>query len=225
MGRRITRKQLKKNDEFVSTMDKLIRKFGEYWKQAAIGFGALMLVTLLWWVFGQWSASRQEKAAVKLNAAIESFQEERDQQASQEKIREGFEEIIASWGRTAQADVARLYLARMDLDAGKIDDARALLVRIKERHKGDAIGRLAALDLIHLQIASGQGSEVAKELEKMVVGRDKTLPRDTALYVLGTVYVEEQKPEQAREYFQKIVDDFSDSPYASKARQKLSELG
>ena len=225
MGRRITRKQLKKNDEFVSTMDHLIRKFGDYWKQITIGLGAFLLLVFLWWAFGQWSASRADKASVMLSAAIENFQKAQKDGTVDENIRREFEKIISSYSRTDQSDVARLYLARMDLDADKTDKARSTLIKIKNKHRGDAIGRVAALDLLHLQIASGQGAEVARELEKMVVGRDSTLPRDTALFELGQVYLEEQKPERAQEYFQKIVDDFPDSAYASRAREELKTLG
>lgn len=225
MARRITRKQLKKNDEFVSTMDTLVRKFSDYWKQTVIGLGIFLLAVFLWWIFSQWSSSRQDKASVMLNSAIKVFQTAKTDGTPTEKVRGAFEKVISTYSRTDQSDMARLYLARLDLDAGKVDEARATLVKIKNRHQGDAIGRVAALDLLHLQISSGQGAEVARELEKMVVGRDKTLPRDTALFELGQVYLEEQKNEQAREYFQKIVDDFPDSPYAAKAKEKIQSLG
>jgi TolA-binding protein len=74
-------------------------------------------------------------------------------------------------------------------------------------------------------VSSGQGAEVAKELEAMVVGRDNQLPRDVALFELGEVFRGEQKIDQAREYYQKLVDEFPESPYLSQARQRLSELG
>jgi len=225
MGRRITRKQLKKNDEFVSTMDRLIRKFGDYWKQASIGLGAFLFIVFLWWAFGQWTSSRADKASVMLNTAITDFQQAQKDGKIDENIRKTFEKVISTYSRTDQSDMARLYVARMDLEEGKVDQARNMLIKVKNRHRGDAIGRVAALDLLHLQISSGQGAEVARELEKMVVGRDKTLPRDTALFELGQVYLEEQKPERAQEYFQKIVDDFPDSAYASRAQEQLKTLG
>ncbi len=73
MGRRITRKQLK-GDEFVSTVDHLIRRFGEYWKPAAAALGAVIVVVFLWWVGGQWSGSRADKASAQLQVAIDSYQ-------------------------------------------------------------------------------------------------------------------------------------------------------
>ncbi len=138
---------------------------------------------------------------------------------------EGFREVVEQYGRTAQGDVSRLYLARIALSRGETDDARAMLVRLADRHEDDALGRLVTLDLVRLRVASGQGTEVAAELEAMVVGRKNQLPRDVALYELGEVFLEEHDPDQAREYFQKLVDEFPESPFGAKARQRLTELG
>ena len=59
----------------------------------------------------------------------------------------------------------------------------------------------------------------------MVVGSNAGLPRDVALYELGQLYLAEQNPTQAGTYFQKLVDDFPESPYLNLARQHLMEIG
>ncbi len=226
MGRRITRKQMKQ-DEFVSTMDKLIRQFGGYWKPALAILGAVLVAVFIWWTFGQWSGSRVDAASARLNEVITAYQEAVTQDGSGDlaEAEAGFAEVIEEYGRTPQADVARLFQARIELGRGETDSARATLVQLVNRHKGDVIGRLAALDLVRLRTASGQGAEVAAELEKMVVGRNTQLPRDVALFELGEVFIAEQKPDQAREYFQKLVDEFPESGYVTQARQRLGELG
>jgi predicted negative regulator of RcsB-dependent stress response len=226
MGRRITRKQLKE-DEFVSTVDQLIRRFGEYWKPAAVALGAVLVVVFLWWVGSEWSSSRAAKASATLQVAVEGYQTAMLQQPPGDlgAAETGFREVAERFGRTAQADVARLYLARIALQRGDVDDARSALIRLADRNRDTALGQLVALDLIKLRIASGQGSEVASELESMVVGRGGELPRDVALYELAEVYREEQQPEQAREYYQKLVDEFPESAYSAPARQRLGELG
>ncbi|RLE26187.1 MAG: hypothetical protein DRJ65_06070 [Acidobacteria bacterium] len=226
MGRRITRKQMKQ-DEFVSTMDHLIRRFGEYWKQALAVLGAVLLMVFIWWMIGQWSGKQADAASEQLSLAVTVYQEAlaQDGGGNLTDAEAGFAEVIEEHGRTDQADIARLYQARIQLGRGEIDTARATLVQLVNRHKDDALGRLAALDLVRLRTASGQGAEVAAELEKMVVGRNSQLPRDVALFELGEVFVAEQKPDQAREYFQKLVDEFPESPYVAQARQRLAELG
>ena len=138
---------------------------------------------------------------------------------------EAFRKVIADYPRTDQADMARLYLARIALGRNQVDDASAALVELVKRHEGDVIGRLANLDLIHLRIEAGQAVEVAAELEAMAAGQAKGLPRDAALHELGELYIREKQPEKARAYFETLLDEFPESPYVVGARRRLDELG
>ncbi|HSL19144.1 MAG TPA: tetratricopeptide repeat protein [Methylomirabilota bacterium] len=230
MARRITRKQLKQSDEFVSTVDSMVQWTSENWRAIALAIAGVCVVAAGWWLVGAWSASRAADASYALSQAIETYEgtditgqlePAGDPAAAEAQLLE----VIDRFGRTDQADMARLYLARIHFDRGDTEAARDLLVGLAERHRDDAIGRLATLDLVHLRIAAGQATEVALELEAMVVGSNPRLPRDVALYELGKLYVAEQKPDQAREYFQKLVDEFPESPYQGQARQQLQELG
>jgi TolA-binding protein len=136
-----------------------------------------------------------------------------------------FLEVVDTYGRSDQADMARLYLARIALGRGEIDDARTALVDLSERHGDDLIGRLATLDLIDVRVASGQGVEVAADLEAVIAGQSRSLPKDAALYRLGELFVGEGDPERARPYFERLLEEFPESPYLNNARLKLAELG
>jgi predicted negative regulator of RcsB-dependent stress response len=230
MARRITRKQLKQSDEFVSTMDHVLHWLSGNWKPIAAGLAGVCIAALLWWVVGLWQHSRSEDASLALQHAVTTY--EGDEATGQleptgdlEAAEAEFLQVIEHYGKTDQADMARLYLARIHFDRDETEQARDLLVVLAERHRDDAIGRLATLDLIHLRIAAGQATEVAAELEAMVVGSNPGLPRDVALYELGQLYLTEQDPVQAADYFQKLVDEFPESPYLSLARQRLMEIG
>jgi len=230
MARRITRKQLKQSDEFVSTVDSLMHWLTDNWRPIGAALVGVCIVAVIWWLYGIWSHSRVDDASYALHHAITTFEGDSsigqlqptgDTAAAEAELRE----LIDHYGKTDQADMARLYLARIHFDRGEVDAARDLLVGLSERHRNDVIGRLATLDLIHLRIASGQATEVAAELEEMVVGSDRRLPRDVALYELGQLYLAEQKPVEAANYLQKLVDEFPESPYVSLAQQRLMELG
>jgi predicted negative regulator of RcsB-dependent stress response len=227
MGRRITRKQLKQ-DEFVSTVDTLIHWLSGYWRPVVAGLGAAMVVTLLWWIGTSWSSSRADQASYLLYQAVQSYSDqlggtEPASDTDEPELKLG--EVIDRFGRSDQADVARVYRARIHIERGELEEARDLLVEVVDRHPSDAVGRVATLDLVHLRVASGQGAEVAQELQAMVVGSDPRLPRDTALFELGELFTHQQDLEHAQEYFQKLVDEFPESPYLGRARQRLSELG
>ena len=230
MARRITRKQLKQSDEFVSTMDTVLHWLSENWRPIVAGLVGICAAAAIWWMFSLWSDSRAEDASYALNHAVTVYEGEDsvgqliptgDPDAAEVE----FLQVIEHYGSTDQADMARVYLARIFFDRNETDAARDLLVGLAERHRGDTIGRIATLDLIHLRIAAGQATEVAVELEAMVAGANPSLPRDVALYELGQLYMAEQNQAQAGEYFQKLVDEFPESPYGNLAQMRLMEIG
>ena len=230
MARRITRKQLKQSDEFVSTMDTVLHWLSENWRPIVAGLVGICAAAAIWWIFSLWSDSRAEDASYALNHAVTVYEGEDsvgqliptgDPDAAEVE----FLQVIEHYGSTDQADMARVYLARIFFDRNETDAARDLLVGLAERHRGDTIGRIATLDLIHLRIAAGQATEVAVELEAMVAGANPSLPRDVALYELGQLYMAEQNQAQAGEYFQKLVDEFPESPYGNLAQMRLMEIG
>ncbi len=230
MTRRITRKQLKQSDDFVSTVDTIIQWMVDNWRPIVAGLGAICIIAVGWWLVGLWSESRADDASLALRRAVTTF--EGDDSIGQmvpagnaDAAETELQQVIDDFGSSDQADMARLYLARIHFDRGETDAARDLLVGLAERRRDDPIGRVATLDLIHLRIASGQATEVAAELEAMVVGTDSGLPRDVALYELGQLYLAEQNPTQAREYFTTLVEEFPESPYLQSAQQRLAELG
>jgi predicted negative regulator of RcsB-dependent stress response len=230
MGRRITRKQLKKEDEFVSTVDTMIQWGTENWRPVVAGLGVVVVIALVWWGATSWTRSRASQASLLLENAVETYEGEPDPQTGaptgdEAAAEEQYRQVVEHYGSSDQADEARLYLARIALEDGRTDEGRAILVELTQRRGNDVIGRLATLDLISLRIASGQSDEVAAELEAMVTGQSDALPRDVALYQLGELYVREAEPERATEYFQKLAEEFPESPYAAVAQRRLRELG
>lgn len=230
MGRRITRKQLKKDDEFVSAAEMIFRWVADNSRALIAGFGAVTIVALLWWAASSWIGARADDASLLLSQAVATFEGEADPVSlvpagDVEAAEEQFRQVVQSYGRTDQADMARLYLARIALGRGQTDDARPALVDLSRRHTNDVIGRLATFDLIKMRIASGQAAEVTAELEAMVSGQSTGLPRDVALYQLGELFADEGQPDRARPYFELLVEEFPESPYLINARQRLAELG
>lgn len=230
MGRRITRKQLKQDDEFISAGEMILRWITDNWRPLIAGLVAVCLLALAWWGVNLWTGARTDEASLMLHRAMRTF--EGDDAApgggpagDVEAAEQQFREVVERFGRSDHADMARLYLARIELDRGNPDVARTLFAEVAARHEDDAIGRLANLNLIDFRIESGQAAVVAEELEAIVEGRSSELPVDAALYKLGELFDREGDPETAREHYQRLVDEFPESPYLMRARQRLTEIG
>jgi predicted negative regulator of RcsB-dependent stress response len=230
MGRRITRKQLKQDDEFVSAAEWIFRWVADNRRQLLAAIGAVFAAAIVWWGVNAWMGTRTDDASLLLYHAVQTFEGDAaagslvpggDVDAAQIE----FQQVVESYGRSDQADVAKLYLARIALSRGQTDEARSVFVDLSQKRGNDVIGRLATLDLVDLRVASGQVEEVAGELEAMIVSQDGGLPRDAALYKLGEVFVTSGDPERARTYFERLVEEFPESPYLMNARLRLNELG
>jgi len=221
--RRIERKKLKQ-DEFVSIVDRLLDWLTANWRPVLAAFAAVCLVVLLWWGLGVWRQRRELKAATLLASTLEQLDKATTDEARAEAEKK-LDAIVSELGGTRQADLARVILARELIERGELERARELLVAVARRHADIAQVRVATLDLVHLQLATGQAAEAIRQLRAMAAGEDPRLPRDAALYELARAYLEEGKVDDARTTFQKLVDGFPESPYLQDARRRLEELG
>lgn len=234
MGRRLTRKQIKK-DQFVSLVDRIFHWLGQNWRQAATGLGAVLAVALVFWGVTAFRGSRSDAAAQALAQALEAygapvgsaapadapvkFATDSERLAAAEKA---FQAIKSHYWLTPQKRVAELFLARIAADRGDQAQAISLLGEITSRRTSDPVVRLAMLDLIRLRLAKGEGVQLVAELEGMASGKDPRLPRDAAIFQLARVWEGEGKPEEASKFYRKLVEEFPDSPYRSEAQQRLA---
>jgi predicted negative regulator of RcsB-dependent stress response len=190
MARRVTRKMLKEN-EFISVFDHVMVWMGEKWRPVVAGIGVLAVAILGWWGVSWWLGGRTDEASYLLYRATSALEGSRDKPGSPEAAEPLLREVVDRYGSSQQADVARLYLARVELGRGKTDEARTALLALAEKSRGTAVGRLATLDLIQLRVAAGQSAEVANELQAMLTAPDPQLPRDAALYELALLLLKE----------------------------------
>lgn len=237
MGRRLTRKQIKK-DEFITFVDRAVQWTGQNWRQALIGLGGVLAAALVWWGVTAFLGSRTDAASQAISDALAAynapvgsagpadakvkFATDTERLAAAEKA---FKSVGSRYRFTPQAKVAELFLARIAADRGDAPQAIRLLGEIASSRSSDPVVRLAMLDLIRLRVARGEGLQLVSELEAMAAGKDPRLPRDAALFHLAEIWQREGKPEEAAKLYRKLVEDFPDSPYRADAQQRLASAG
>ena len=143
----------------------------------------------------------------KLQAALTKFKAAADQYPSTDaglfaRYREGTTQM--AMGNTKEA---------MDAYQQVIDRA------------GDGIyGQMARLGQAQAQVRAGQYDPAINTFKQLSTRTDTSLPVDGILMQLGRTYLDAGKPADAQQTFNRLVEEFPESPFSSDAKKELDTL-
>jgi TolA-binding protein len=138
-----------------------------------------------------------------------------------------FKDIESKYSGTDAADVAGLYLARLDSAHGDNATAKKLLQTFVSDHPKHYLVGGARYSLYQLRIEGGEAPQVVTEVQAQLAkpADQAVLPPDTLLVLLAHAYDAEGDAAKSREAFKRIANEFPDSPYAIEAQRKTGSGG
>lgn len=232
MSDRLSRKEIKRQDTFQVLMGRGLEMVQAYRRQIILVAGLLVLLVVVaigWFIYVE---SMEDDAQALLADAMEARGEpaggETAEAAStpegagarRTRARQLLEQVVDDYGATDAADVARVYLGEIAATEGDTERAAELWREFLDEHPEHMLGAQVRLNLYALERGAGRGEEVVAELQEIVDDEDPPLPRDVALYELAVTLEELGREDEAAERYQRLVDEFGQSPYAVEARQK-----
>jgi len=239
MNERLTRKDIKR-DDFADAVGKGVEYAGSHSRAILYGVGAALLVALLAGAVYLFLSHRSDKANLELARALKAYSAPidatapkpadalepsfKDEKARREAARKLFLAVKADYGSSDAADVAGLYLAQMDADAGKLAEARKVWEAFVAAHKGHALASQAQLNLLALDRKQGKAQEVAQKLRSMLEDSAAPLPVDVVLFELGDTLEQLGQKQEAVQQYQRLLDEYPQSPYRGEAQQKITAL-
>ena len=156
------------------------------------------------------------------DAASPSFPDAASRDA---RAKELLERLRSEHGGSAAADVAAIYLGNLAHQAGDEAGARKLWEEFLDEHDDHMLAGGVRVSLIELDRADGKAQEVADRLRADLEREDKPLPEDVLLFELAKTLEQLGNADEARQTYQRLGDEYPDSPYASQAQAKARELG
>jgi tetratricopeptide (TPR) repeat protein len=239
MNQRLTRKDIKR-DDFTAAVGRSVEYAGSHVRAIAYAVGGVILLVVLVVAVHLYRSGQEEKAGDALAAALKVYQApivttgakpaDPDQPSfptdtgRRARAKELLDKVHNSYGSTDAGDVAGLYLGEIAADEGRLDDARKLWNDFVDSHKGTMLGAEARVNLLALDRKQGKGEQVVKELQGMLEKGDTPLPQDLILHELATTQEQLHRPQDAIQSYQRIVDEFPQSPFRSDAQQKVAAL-
>jgi tetratricopeptide (TPR) repeat protein len=237
MSKRLTRKQIKediRHDEVQTALSATYDQVRSHQRLVIGVVAAVVAAALGFAAVRAYAGYRGKAAAGQLSQAIKiygapiretgakpddprtpSFASEDDREA---RAREALEAVA---GGKAE-DVAALYLADLAVRDGDKAAARKYWEAFLREHEDDILAVSVRLNLLRLDREEGKVEEVARQLEAELEKTKKTLPEDVILFELAKTLDALDRGEEAKDYYQRILDDHPQSPYSAKAREMTS---
>lgn len=234
MADRFSRKQIK-HDKFVEEMESayVVARKNKPIVFGTIGAVLVLIAALVGWSF--WASSQEARAQERLAEAIEimdaplaepgetppetgTYRTEEEKVAKAEPI---LREIATEYSGRDAARVAGLYLARLEVERGELAPAVEKYEAFIKAHADHVLAQAARVSLYEVRIALGETAEVVAGLEDEVAAADSGLPQDVALTLLARAYESAGEPQKARDAWQRVVNEYPDSPYTLEAQRKL----
>ena len=137
-----------------------------------------------------------------------------------EAAREAFGQVRERFGGRVGA-VAAAYLAEMATRDGDLATARELWAEAAKA-RTSALTTQVLLNRLAADRAEGRAEEALAELEQMLDGGSDRLPADVVLDQMATTLESLGREDEALEIYQRIVDEFPQSAYSLRARERTS---
>ena len=239
MAARLTRQEMKR-DEVLETASRFFAYITDHTRGLLLaGVAVLALVLLGVGVFAFFE-SRQERANEAFGRALAAFQgdvvedsptpddplgptfsSEDDRDA---RARELMQEVHDDFGTTSVGRIAGVYLGKLALRSGDSEAARQAWQTFLDSEPDHMLATEVRLNLLALDRSEGEGEQVVARLREQIGSETPDLPLELALEQLAVTLEELGRPDEAREVYQRLVDEFPTSPYSPRAQQRLSAL-
>lgn len=119
---------------------------------------------------------------------------------------------------------ARYKQAATNMLLGVPAEAATAYQDVIQRNGDGVYGQMARLGLAEAQARSGQFDQAINSFKELSQRKDGPLPVDAILMQLGRTYLDAGKPTEAQQTFNRIVEEYPDSPFNADAKKELESL-
>lgn len=241
-ARKLSRKELLRQDEFLTSMERTQQFWEEHKNVILIGAVAVVVAVIL--IVGGISffKAREAKGAAALSEALRPYhgtvlgqtparadddqlQFASDTEKFQESI-SALDGVIDKYSGTEAGRVARLYRAHSLFNLGRYAEALEEYQSFRNSAGNGYLSGLALLNMAQCRRMEGDLPAAADTYQELIESASELqFPLDTALCALADCSLESGDREKAASLYQRVVDEFPESAYRFVAEEKLGSLG
>jgi tetratricopeptide (TPR) repeat protein len=228
MTQKLSRKDMKRND-LAESVRSTVDYVTHHRRGVTEAVAAAVVLAVLVGGFLVFRAWREHKAGLHLSAGLEALaaplasdpaakSAPRSFATEAERLKEARAHLeqAASIGGTSAGRAAAVVLSARAASP----DVDAFVKAAREgRPEVSAAGEIGVARLLASQ---GKVPEAIDRLRRAIESKRTTAPKDALLFALGEICEQAGNPAEGKAAFERIVNEFPDSPYRQDARQKTS---
>ncbi len=216
--KKISIKEMRQTDEFVSTIGKISEFIGNNSKAFTVGVVVVVLLIVGAIVFNSVAGMYSVKSGEALYDALRSVEKGDDR--ALEKVRE----VADKYSFTRAGAIASYYEAEILFKSDKKEESLEKFRKIIDDEGDSLIGNTARLKLAGLASSNGNYEEAEKYLSEIVNGKSNNIPKDYAMFLMAQAQEKGGNLEKAESTCSELVESYPDGPYRQQAENKLVEL-
>jgi predicted negative regulator of RcsB-dependent stress response len=221
---RMTRQELKTQDEITTTIQKIIEFADAKKKELSIGVGAVLVVVLAIVGWSYYSSSRNAAASAQLSNAISAYNDttiKSDKERYDKTIAEA-QKTVASYGSMPAGVIAKYYIGLSQDGLGDTAGATKTLEEVIAR--GDSnIKPVAQFALAGIYKRHGDLPKAIETLQTLQ--KSGSYSKGIVTLELGKLYEANKQPDQAKVYYNQVITELTDAPFRQDAEAGLKRLG
>jgi TolA-binding protein len=210
-------------------------------RKIAVGIGILVFLLVVTGGIMAWRARQANQAGAMLGKAMAISQAQilpaptvpgatqvagtyPTVQARSEAAIEAFTEVVTTYPGTEGALVAQYHIASELLAAGRSAEAEQAFASVAAEARTGVYAASAKLGQAEALMATGRTDDALKIYSDLAAARDGVLPTDGLLMELARASIRAGKTAEARAAFQRVIDEFAESPYVQQAQQQIAAM-
>jgi len=237
---RLHRKDLK-HDEIREKMSEAVKSVSIHGRELFYVITIILAVGFIAFAWSYYEKKQQQESQNLLGIAMEKFNSEQEQQSSDpsqpkpayeyktatEKYTDAlkdFEQIIKKYGNTPAADMARYQAGICAFYLNDLQKAEQYLKQSGSVSDKSVLFYQSRIALANLYNLTGKPLEAVQLLKAAAEKNKNFVPQDYLLIQTAASYEKAGKKKEATETYQKVLDQFKDSPISYQAQIRLTEL-
>jgi tetratricopeptide (TPR) repeat protein len=226
--KRVTKKDLKKPDEFMSLTEQAFLFVAAHMRKVILGAVALVVIVLALLGFRWWGEKKEAEAYQKFSLAIQSYgmaaSPGRESGSDPRALVQMFDQVISNYPRTSAGKLSLLYKGNVLLQSGQFDQAIQSYDLFLGKAGKEKLYRSFALEGLGYAYEGRKEYDKASAAYQKVVETGEGSVSADAYLALGRCYEKLKKNKEAVESYRSFLKAAPTSSRANAVMRRISLL-